>query len=84
MEHVTDFQNRFKNWSGGRQSFLQSNSDTPNYEDQIDTAIKHIMEYPENGMRPCGHEGRLGDKKLREAQFNEAEAAANNLEVNKS
>ena len=84
MEHVTDFQNRFEKRSGGRQSFLQSNSDTPTYEDQIDTAIKHIMEHPENGMRPCGHKERLGDKKFREEQFSDAEAAANNLEVDES
>ena len=84
MEHVIDFQNSFENRSGGRQSFLQSNSDTPTYEDQIDTDIKHIMEYPENGMRPCGHKERLGDKKFREEQFSDAKAAANNLEVDES
>ena len=84
MENVANFQNRFEHRLGGRQSFLQSNSDTLTYEDQIDTVIKHIMEYPENGMRPCGHKERLGDEKFWEEQISEIEAAANNLEVDES
>ena len=81
MDHVHDFIHRFQNRPGGRQSFLESNRDTPTYEDQIDTTIKHIMEHPKNGMRPCGYLERQGAKIFREKQLREAEKAANNLEV---
>ena len=68
MDHVSDFKHRYQNRSGGRQSFLESNRDTPTYEDQIDTIIKHVMEHPKNGMRPCGYLERQGDKIFREKQ----------------
>ena len=84
IDEIEDFQQRYSNRSVGRQTFLQRESNTPTYDQQLDTAIKHIMKNPVDGMRPCGYKERRGDKNFREKQISEAVAAANNLEDNET
>ena len=55
IDEIEDFQQRYSNRSVGRQTFLQRESNTPTYDQQLDTAIKHIMKNPGDGLKPCGY-----------------------------
>ena len=58
IDEIEDFQQRYSNRSVGRQTFLQRESNTPTYDQQLNTVIRHIMKNPVDGMRQCGYKER--------------------------
>ena len=75
FECVQEFQQNFKNRTVSRYDFLRNVDPKPNYSDQIESAVLHVMANPPEGMKRCGYNERLGGKKARLKQLAEAERA---------
>ena len=75
LDCVQEFQLKFKNRTVSRYDFLRNVDPKPNYSDQIESAVLHVMANPPEGMKRCGYNERLGDKKARLKQLAEAERA---------
>ena len=55
IDEIDRFQQRFSDRKVVRQTFLQRESNAPTYDQQLDTATKHIMKNLGDGLRPCGY-----------------------------
>ena len=63
LEYVQDLRDSFNNNTICRQEFLGEDTNTPTYNDQIDTTIVLFMANPPDEMScKCGHWERMGNR----------------------